>query len=93
MAIRFQNGKASPISGASRSDKAIERKALTNSIAKMEQMKRLAQELRMEFNASTSTGGPLWRQPGFEEIPATINGYIPDLLDREIRRARQLLGA
>ena len=56
----------------------------------MQQMKALAESLRADFNASTS-GGPLWRQPQFEEIPATVNGYIPDLLDKEIRRAQSLL--
>lgn len=89
MAVRFQGGRAVPAG----TDKSIEikRKALNSAIQKMEQMKSLAAALRREFDASTPDGGALWRQDGFEEIPATVNGHIPDLLDREIRRAQQLL--
>ena len=87
MAVKFQGGRAVAVSG---NDKAVERKVLTSAISKMQQMKALAESLRADFNASTS-GGPLWRQPQFEEIPATVNGSIPDLLDKEIRRAQSLL--
>lgn len=87
MAVRFQGGRAVPAAG---NDKMVERRALNSAISKMQQMKALAESLRADFNVSTS-GGPLWKQVGFEEIPATINGYIPDLIDREIRRAQSLM--
>lgn len=86
MALKFQGGRAVPAG----TDKGVEikRKALNSAIQKMEQMKALAVALRRDFDPSTADGGPLWRQEGFEEIPATVNGHIPDLLDREIRRAQ-----
>ncbi len=87
MAVKFQGGKAVPASG---NDKMVERRVLNSAISKMQQMKAIAESLRADFNASTS-GGPLWKQDGFEEIPATIYSHIPDLIDREIRRAQSLM--
>lgn len=91
MAVKFQGGRAVPAGGSNEGD-AIKRKALNSAIQKMQQMKAIAESLRRDFDASPPGGGlPLWRQEGFEEIPATVYSHIPDLLDQEIRRAQQLL--
>jgi hypothetical protein len=90
MAMKVQGGRMVP-AGQDTAGKDIKRKALNSAIQKMQQMKSIAESLRRDFDASTPVGGPLWRQPGYEEIPATVYTHIPDLLDHEIRRAQTLL--